>query len=73
MVRCQKGFLPTHKKRLKILFPNINEKAVCDDVNVAHAWNRSRACLDKQNCYRNHFSLPDEQRESFGNLFDIDL
>ena len=29
--------------------------------------------LDKENRYRNHFSLPDDQRELFEDLNDIDL
>ena len=28
---------------------------------------------DKENRYRNHFSLPDDQRELFEDLNDIDL
>ena len=73
VVRCQKRVLPTHKKWLKIRYPNITEKGLCDNVNAIHAWNRFRASLGKENWYRNRLSLPDEQREFFGNLFDIDL
>ena len=65
MGRCQKGVLPTHKKWLKIQYPNIIEKGVCDNANVIHAWNRFRTSLGKENWYRNHFSLPNEHREFF--------
>ena len=48
-------------------------KKVYHGWNAIHAWNRFRTSLGKENWYRNHFSLPDEQREFFGDLFDIDL
>ena len=73
MVRYQKRVLPTHKNWPKIRYPSITEKVVCDDGNAIHAWSRFRTSLGKENCYRNHFSLPDGQREIFGDLFDIDL
>ena len=69
MVRRQKRLLPTHKKWIKIRYPNIIEKGICDDANAIHAWSRFRASMGKGN----HFSLPDEQREFFENLFNIDL
>ena len=49
-----------------------NWKDLCDNANVIYTENRLTACLGKENWYRNHFSLPDEQHEFFGDLFDID-
>ena len=34
MVRRQKRLLPTHKKWIKIRYPNIIEKGICDDANA---------------------------------------
>ena len=72
MVRCQKRVLPTHKKLLKINYPNIIEKGVSDNGNAIHAWNRFRISQGKENWYINYFSLLDEQPEFFGDLFHID-
>ena len=73
MVRFQKRVLPTHKKWLKICYPNITEKGICDNAHAIHAQNRFRTRLGRENWYRNHFSLPDEQCEFFGDLFDVDF
>ena len=71
--KVSKMVSPTQKKWLKVPHPNIIEKGVCDDGNASHAWNRFSITLDIENLYRNHSSLPDEQRDFFGVLFDIDL
>ena len=60
MVIFQKRVLPTHKKWLKIRYPNITEKGVYDNANAIHTRNRFRTSLGRENWYRNHFSLPDE-------------
>lgn len=73
VVRCQKRVLLTQKKWPKILYPNVIEKGACNDANIIHALNMFKISLDKENRYRNHFSLPDDQRELFEDLNDIDL
>lgn len=49
----------------------MNEQSVCDDANQFVYGTGSRPW--KENWYRNHFSLPDEQLQLFEDLFDIDL
>ena len=49
-----------------------NLKDLCGNANVIHKENRFRASLGKENWYRNRFSLPNEQCEFFGDLFDTD-
>ena len=73
IVRCQKRLLPTHKKWLKICCRHIIEKGVCGDANATHAWNRFRTSMGKENLYRNHLCLPNEKRQFFENLLDIDF
>lgn len=73
IVRCQKRLLPTHKKWLKICCRHIIKKGVCGDANATHAWNRFRTSMGKENLYRNHLCLPNEKRQFFENLFDIDF
>lgn len=74
MARYQKA-VPLTQKRLKVWYPNIIEKCICDDSNATHAWNSFKTSLNKRerNWYRNHLSLCDEQRKTFEDLFDIDL
>ena len=45
MVLCQKRVFPLYKRCLKIRYPNIPEKVVCDHENAIHAWNRFRTSL----------------------------
>ena len=71
--RCQKRVLPTHENRLKICYLKTIENSVYDDTNAIHAWNRFKTNLGKGNLYRYHFSLHDEQRKFFVDLFNIDF
>ena len=68
-----KRVLLWHKICLKICYPNINEKAVCEYANVIHEWNKFKNNLGKENWFRNQLNSPDEQREFFEDFFDIDL
>ena len=46
----------------------------CEDGNPIHCWNRfKRDLLEKVNYYKNYFSLPEEHREFFKDLFDIEM
>lgn len=64
MVTFQKKVFPTHANSPKICYRNITEQGDPEYVQDQ---------LGKENWYRNHFILPDEQREFFGDSFDIDL
>ena len=49
LVRFQKRVLLTHKKCLKLRYPNIIKKGVCNDKNTIHAWNMFRTSLGNKN------------------------
>ena len=68
---CQIGFRKHTRKVLKIHFPNIIEKGVCDDANAIHGWNRFLTTLGKENWYRNHCSLLNNHREFFKEFFSL--
>ena len=61
----KKGFFQHTRKTI--------ENSVYENENAIHVWNRFKTNLSKENWYWYHFSLHDEQREFFGDLFDIDL
>ena len=45
-----------------------------EDANALHRWNRFKEdFLQKENYYRNHFSLPDDAIEFFEGIFEIDV
>ena len=75
MIRCQKRALSTQINLLRISYPNMNVfEPECDDPNAIHAWNRFKTdLLGKDNYYLNHFSLPEEHRGFFEDIFDINL
>ena len=75
MIRCQKKALPKHLNILRDKYPNmIVKEPECDDPNAVHCWNRFKTdILTKHNYYRNHFSLPEEVRELFEGMFNIDM
>ena len=75
MIRSQKKALPKHLNILRDKYPNmIVKEPECDDPNAVHCWNRFKTdILTKHNYYRNHFSLPEEVRELFEGMFNIDM
>lgn len=65
IVRCRKNNSFNTKKWLKICYPNVIEKGVCNNENAIHAKNRYKTSLGKENWYKIRLNLSDEQRDYF--------
>ena len=67
---------PTHKKWLRVRYPNIIEKGVCDNGHASHAWNRFSTSLDIEKFVYKSLQFTEqchEQRGFFRVSLDIDL
>ena len=75
MVRCQDRALKNQLELLRVKYPSMEVKEPkCKAANAIHFWNWfKRDILGKVNYYKNHFSLPEEHREFFEDLFDIEI
>ena len=60
---------------LQVKYPEMEVKEPrCENANNIHCWNRfKRDLLGKENYYKNHFSLPEEHREFFEDLLNIEM
>ena len=74
MIRCQYRALDNHKKWLRKRYPNMIEKGESDDPNAVHRWcSFKKDVLRKENYYKNHFSMTEEQEELFETVFGIQI
>ena len=70
MIRCQYKNLNNHKKWLRKRYPNMIEKGESNDPNAVHRWcSFKENFFSKENCYKNHFNMTEEQKELFENVF----
>ena len=74
MIRCQYKNLNNHKKWLRKRYPNMIEKGESDDPNAVHRWcSFKKDFFSKENYYKNHFSMTEEQEELFETVFGIQI
>ena len=63
VIRCQYRQLEKYKKSLKLRYPNMEEASRCDDPNAINRWSVFKGeVIEKQNYYKNHFSLAEEKK-----------
>ena len=74
MIRCQYKALNKHKKWLRKRYPNMIEKGESDDPNAVHRWcSFKKDFFRRENYYKNHFSMTEEQEELFETVFGIQI
>ena len=74
MIRCQYKNLNNHKKWLRKRYPNMIEKGESDDPNAVHRWHSfKKDFFSKENYYKNHFNITEENEELFEIVFGIQI
>ena len=74
MICCQYRALENHKKWLQKQYPNMTEKGESDDPNAVHRWcSFKKDVLRKENYYKNHFSMTEEQDKLSETVFGIQI